>query len=84
MASRRSWHGYASGQVVALADVVAACRKRIESRGVIDVEGKRELVDVIAACGHPSIVFLPQRARGWGASPMNKNNWRTPDGEPVL
>ena len=34
-------------------------------------------------CMADSIVFSPSTERGFGRSPMDSNNWRTPDGGPI-
>ena len=60
MGSTMSWHGFKRGQAIGLADVVSACRRRIETGGVIDEEEKAARVDEIEACGHTTIVFDPQ------------------------
>ena len=77
-----SWHGYEVGQRYRVADVVAACTRRIEE-AVILKEEKLQDVDELERCGSETIVYAPQSEGGWGASPLNLNNWKTEHGLPL-
>lgn len=74
-----SWHGYQPGQRLRVGDVIAACRRHI-ARHVELKEEKTEEIDALERCGYETIVYKPQSGRGWGASPLNLNNWETEHG----
>jgi hypothetical protein len=78
-----SWHGYESGQSVKRDDVVAKCEEYISSGKVRNPEQKREQIRQIRECPHTDIIWTPQSHIGWGASPMNPNNWQTPKRKPI-
>lgn len=79
-----TWHGYTEGDEVSLDDVVAKCREYINSGNVKNLKEKRLWIKIIGNSGHPVIVYSPQSKLGWGSSPLNTNNWKTPEGEPIL
>lgn len=78
-----TWHGYESGKPVKRDDVVAKCEEYINSGKVRNPKQKREQVQQIRDCRHADIVWTPQSYKGWGASPMNPNNWQTLNRKPI-
>jgi hypothetical protein len=77
-----AWHSFKSGEVYSLDYVVAMLRKHIKSGNVIAEEQKEQYLQQIQDSGHPSIRYSP-RGKGWGSSPLNPRNWRTPSGDPI-
>ena len=77
------WHKFKKGKDYALDDVVASCRKYVNAGNVKNIKEKRLLVRIIANSGHPVIVYSPESEKGWGNSPLNPRNWRTPSGDPI-
>jgi hypothetical protein len=80
----KPWHSFKKGEEYPLDDVVAECRKYINSRKVNNLKEKRLWIKIIGNSGHSEIVYAPQSERGWGSSPLNANNWKTPGGEPIF
>jgi hypothetical protein len=78
-----SWHGFERGQRIGREAIVEACKSRLESGKVTNVPAKWSHVGVIQTCGERELVFSPQTETGWGASPLNDNNWRTIKGKPI-
>jgi hypothetical protein len=68
----------------ARADVVGACDARIREGGVIRDKSKNLMVRRIEKYAPAIIVWKPSREQGWGASPFNKNCWRTIGGGHIL
>lgn len=78
-----SWHGIEAGQQIASDEVCRLCERHIRKGGVHDVKGKLCCVARIRNCGYTRIVFAPIAWKGWGASPMDPNAWRTTGGAPI-
>jgi hypothetical protein len=54
-----SWHSFQPGHVYPLAEVVAACERRLTEGAVRDAEGKRRLVNEMRSCGHDEVIWSP-------------------------
>jgi len=67
-----------------LSEVIGACDARIREGGVIRKERKDEMVREMEKLSLASIVWCPKADQGWGASPFNKNCWRTVEGAPII
>jgi hypothetical protein len=78
-----SWHSFKNEHDYALDDVVARCREYVNSGKVENLKEKRLWIKIIGNSGHQKIVYSPQSERGWGSSPLNPNNWKTPEGKPI-
>ena len=78
-----SWHSFSKGKDYALDKVVAECHKHIESGKVEDKKQKKRYVQQINDSGYSIIRYSPKTEGGWGSSPMNPDNWRTPNGSPI-
>lgn len=79
-----SWHSFNVGSAYTTAFVTAVCEQYIVSGRVKDKVEKLSRLRRIAACGHTYITFSPMAKRGWGASPLNENNWQTHRSEPIV
>ena len=77
-----SWHNFQPGQEYAQTEVVSVLSQRIRSGNVENPDQKEEYLDLIRAASATRLVFDP-KGTGWGSSPLNPNNWRTPEGVPV-
>lgn len=78
-----SWHSFNVGSAYTTAFVTAVCEHYIASGRVKDKVEKRTRLQRIAECGQDYITFSPTGTRGWGASPLNENNWQTQSGVPI-
>jgi len=72
------------GKEYALAYVVAVCDARIREGGVIRIDAKGAKVRRMEKYAPPNVVWSPSNERGWGASPFNKNCWRTVEGGTII
>ena len=76
---RKKWY-FQSGEKYLLDEVIIACDIRLSQGSVKKVKSKNEIVRRMEKHAPPTIVGCPKTARGWGASPFNKNCWRTVGG----
>ena len=72
------------GKKYDLSDVIGACNARIREGGVIRSESKFEMVREMEKLTLATVVWCPKGNGGWGASPFNKNCWRTVAGGPII
>lgn len=77
-----TWHKFKEGQKVSVDEVVDVCEKHILSGKVVNPDEKMKRLDLIRNCGHQFVTYSPT-GTGWGNSPMNQNNWRTLEDEPI-
>ena len=76
------WHPFIAGEAYGRQFVVDVISARLESGDVRATEWKEKSeLEAIRSCHHEQIVFKP--TTGWGASPMNKNAWKTIDGHDI-
>lgn len=59
-------------------EVIRLCTSRIPK--VQNPREKQEYIDLIQQSPYDKLVWKPSAEAGWGASPMNPNNWRSVDG----
>jgi hypothetical protein len=78
-----SWHGFERGEKVPLETVIEKFEKYVCSGGVKNGEEKLRRLKDFRNCQHEFIVFSPISDKGWGASPMNYNCWKTIEGKPI-
>jgi hypothetical protein len=79
-----SWHDFETGRDYSVAEVASKCDRHISDGHVKAIEKKKQLVRLIADCGHMNLVWTPSNESGWGASPMNPRLWRTVDGRVIF
>jgi hypothetical protein len=72
------------GEKYLLEEVIGACDARIREGGVIRSDSKDAKVRWMEKSAPATIVWTPLTERGWGASPFNKNCWRTVEGGPII
>jgi predicted HNH restriction endonuclease len=78
------WHPFEKGHEYSLEEVVTACEQRILADGVVDKEGKPQLVEHMRRSFPTTVVWAPFAKRGWGTSPFNPNCWRLAKNRPIL
>ncbi len=79
----QKWY-FKKGEQYLLSEVIGACDARIREGGVVRSESKNAKVRLMEAQAPATIVWCPKTERGWGASPFNKNCWRTVEGNPII
>ncbi len=78
-----SWHGFKGGNGVSLEEVIEKFEKNVRFGNVKNREEKLRRLEDFRNCKYEVIVFFPISERGWGASPMNYNCWKTIEGQPI-
>jgi hypothetical protein len=79
----KKWY-FQSGEQYPLSEVIDACDVRIREGSVVRRDSKNQMVRQMEKLAPATIVWCPKTDRGWGASPFNKNCWRTVEGDPII
>jgi hypothetical protein len=77
-------HPFETGRSYSRDEVVSWCENYIRDGHVKAVPTKQALVRSMDQSTMLTFVWTPTNQSGWGASPMNPNCWRTPEGTEIL